>query len=275
MTNNMMKAAALMLTLFVGPSCATERDLAEAEVFVYRESAGSGIRYTYVVKNKSDAPITQLEIGFDYYTGAPELGGDPPVRIGSPSGWTGEVVTMEESSFHSVKWEAPEAAQAIQPGQMKIGFVVDAVSAQPTYVDSHWTVILDGSINAASSRIEQVQGPAPNVDTLPPLLSVSVTPARLWPPNKKLFSISANIVVNDETDPNPTVKLLSVSCNECSPEDITGAQIGIDDRVFQLRATRAGKGKDGRVYSIIYQAEDAAGNVVTATTLVTVPHDQR
>jgi hypothetical protein len=41
-----------------------------------------------------------------------------------------------------------------------------------------------------------------------------------------------------------------------------------------LRADRDGRGS-GRIYSIAMRCTDASGNVSTATTTVTVPHDQR
>ena len=55
--------------------------------------------------------------------------------------------------------------------------------------------------------------------------------------------------------------------------DISGANLGTDDRNVQLRAERAGGGS-GRVYTFVYRVTDAAGNSTDATATVTVPHDQ-
>ena len=42
----------------------------------------------------------------------------------------------------------------------------------------------------------------------------------------------------------------------------------------QLQASRRGQDQDGRHYSVALSAKDLAGNVGSASTSVTVPHDQ-
>jgi hypothetical protein len=57
--------------------------------------------------------------------------------------------------------------------------------------------------------------------------------------------------------------------------DIEGADIGTDDRSVLLRAERAGT-LIGRVYTLTYEAVDAAGNVSPPQSVtVTVAHDRR
>ena len=72
--------------------------------------------------------------------------------------------------------------------------------------------------------------------------------------------------------------LLSVTSNEAddglgdgdTAGDIQDATIGTDDRDVSLRAERSGTGT-GRVYTLTYQARDAAGNTSTAAVQVSVP----
>jgi hypothetical protein len=80
--------------------------------------------------------------------------------------------------------------------------------------------------------------------------------------------------VSDDADPNPSIKLVSITCNDaCNPaEDIQRAQLATDDREFDLRAERTGEGSS-RTYTITYSATDASGKSATATTTVVVPHD--
>lgn len=113
-------------------------------------------------------------------------------------------------------------------------------------------------------------------DTTPPTLQVSASPSTLWPLNNKLVTVTVAMSVSDDTDPRPSVKLLSVTCDDaCSPpHDIIGAALNTDDRSFQVRATRKGAGS-GRTYTITYAANDGSGNGTTTTTTVRVPHDQR
>jgi hypothetical protein len=116
---------------------------------------------------------------------------------------------------------------------------------------------------------------AEEADNTPPSPQVSASPASLWPPNHKLVPITVAVTVSDDTDPNPKVKLVSITCNDsCNPaQDIAGAALNTDDRAFQLAAWRTGSGS-GRTYTITYSATDASGNSTTTKTTVVVPHDQ-
>jgi hypothetical protein len=118
-------------------------------------------------------------------------------------------------------------------------------------------------------------------DVTPPSLTISLTPESLWPANHQLAAVNANVLVSDDTDPHPTVTLVSVTSSEPddglgdgdTANDIQGAAPGTDDREFLLRAERSGKG-GGRTYTVTYQARDAAGNTTTVSTQVSVPHDK-
>lgn len=119
-------------------------------------------------------------------------------------------------------------------------------------------------------------------DDTPPSLSVELTPDVLWPPNHKLVDVHATVTVTDDVDPNPTFVLSSIACSENgvsgagkSAEDcIDGADYDTPDVDFRLRAERSGR-RDGRLYEVVYRAQDASGNAATETLYVRVPHDQR
>jgi hypothetical protein len=113
------------------------------------------------------------------------------------------------------------------------------------------------------------------LDSTPPSLLVSALPLALWPPNHQLVPITVSVQVTDDQDPNPVVKLVSITCDDgCDlARDITGAAFGTDDRQFALRSERRGTGT-GRTYKITYSARDAAGNVATGETTVIIAHDQ-
>lgn len=254
------------------PVIAGGRDASLAEVHVYKENLADKTRYIYVVTNNGSSPITSIEIGFNYYLGEAEFQGANPQRIIAPQGWESRITNVEESDLYSIAWET--AVAPIQPGQMRTGFIVETSAEQSQFLNSHWTVTIDGPIFAASDSLVHINGPAP-VDTLPPIIHATADPARLWPPNGALKKITVSVVATDDTDASPMVKLLSVSCAECKPGDISGAEIGTDDREFFVRARRQGKNKMGRVYTATYQATDAAGNSATTTAEVVVPHDSR
>jgi hypothetical protein len=134
-----------------------------------------------------------------------------------------------------------------------------------------WREILEGF--PGSEAAEEARS---RIDSTPPTLQATASPAMLWPPNNKLLPVTVAVEVSDDTDPRPTVKLLSVTCDDAcnTQQDIVGAALNTDDRRFQLRATRKGGGS-GRTYTISYEARDAAGNVATTKTRVMIPHDQR
>jgi uncharacterized protein len=113
-------------------------------------------------------------------------------------------------------------------------------------------------------------------DAVPPLMSVSVTPNVLWPPNHQYVRVSANVWVSDNFDPSPSLRLVSVVSNEpdmgLGDGDMPNDIVIIDDFTFDLRAERSGMG-DGRVYTITYEATDSCGNSSLASATVTVPRD--
>jgi len=119
------------------------------------------------------------------------------------------------------------------------------------------------------------------VDTVAPTLSVSVSPSEIWPPNHKMATITASIVVADICDPAPVTRLIRITSNEPddangdghTTDDVQGAAFGTDDRIFMLRAERQGGG-NGRVYTITYGAEDHSGNATATQAIVKVPKSQ-
>jgi hypothetical protein len=115
-------------------------------------------------------------------------------------------------------------------------------------------------------------------DTTPPEAAVTLSPMEPWPPNHKLVTITASVEVNDVCDPEPAIRLVSITSNE--PDNGKGdgnttpdIQPGINDFSFQVRNERAGKG-DGRVYTVTYEVEDASGNVTTKQATVSVAKSQ-
>ena len=139
----------------------------------------------------------------------------------------------------------------------------------------HWTAVDDSGNQGTATQKVIIK------DTIPPVLTLSLSPTMLWPPNHKLVPITATITVTDVCDPHPTVKLVSIKSSEPdnglgdgdTTEDIQGAKFGTDDLSFLLRAERRGGGP-GRTYTVIYEATDASGNSSQNKATVTVPANQ-
>ena len=138
-----------------------------------------------------------------------------------------------------------------------------------------WTAIDESNNKGTATQTVKI------VDTTPPKLTLTLSPTTLWPPNHKLAQITASITVSDVCDPNPTVRVISITSNEPdnglgdgdTQEDIQEATLGTDDRTFLVRSERSGNG-NGRVYTVTYEASDASGNKTVRQATVTVSKSQ-
>ena len=116
-------------------------------------------------------------------------------------------------------------------------------------------------------------------DTLAPQLTVDLSRTVLSPPNHRMVPVRATVSVVDQCGP-ATFQLTSVTSNEPgdargradgkTARDIANVLPGTTDTRFLLRAERSTRGS-GRIYTVVYEATDDAGNTTTATGYVTVP----
>jgi hypothetical protein len=159
----------------------------------------------------------------------------------------------------------------------------DATSPTPTglFPLGVTTVQLTVTLETGESDTDSVDVEV--IDDTPPTITAKAVPSVLWPPDHKLRDVHVRIQVSDNCScgDDVSVTLVSATSSESddgngdgnTTDDIQGADIGSDDRDVQLRAERSGNG-NGRVYTLRYRAEDAAGNHSEAVARVSVPHDQ-
>jgi probable HAF family extracellular repeat protein len=110
-----------------------------------------------------------------------------------------------------------------------------------------------------------------NDATAPVISHAKAHPAILWPPNHKLVTVEVDVATKDNCDASPTCRIISITANEkTKPSDIqiTGALTA------KLAASKNANGK-GRLYSIVVQCTDAAGNSSTAKVCVIVPKSKK
>ena len=117
-----------------------------------------------------------------------------------------------------------------------------------------------------------------SIDFTAPTISASPSLPQLWPPNGKIIpdTISGQIAdggsgINLSTATFHVVDEYGV-VQPTGP--VTLQANGSYSFTLQLEASRLGEDSNGRSYQIVLNALDLAGNPVTASTTVLVPHDQ-
>ncbi|MGH7492262.1 MAG: Ig-like domain-containing protein [bacterium] len=121
------------------------------------------------------------------------------------------------------------------------------------------------------------------LDVVPPAITVAGSPATLWPPNHQYHTFAVADFITSVTDGGtPGLSLADVfivSATSDEPENGNDDGNTTDDIVIvncqtvQFRGERQDNG-NGRVYTIHVAAEDASGNVGTASFQVKVPVTQ-
>jgi hypothetical protein len=276
-----MKTISLFATLLcTGMLAGSAAAAPRVQVKMSRDVRPTGVTYHYRVINSASRPITGVYVGRDYYHGVMELkqfpigwdfyNGTPSTSATAPAGWVPLLSVEEENDVHWLSWTT--SSNPIQPGGIASGFSVTVPAADPAYETGHWTVVYDNSTIDSDLLTQDDNAPPP--DTLPPTLTVSLSPDSIWPPNGKMVTVTATITATDNMDPHPAVRLVSITTNEGAADDIAGATFGTDDRQFQVRARRTGEQKEGREYRVTYSATDAAGNATTVMKIVRIPHDE-
>jgi len=148
----------------------------------------------------------------------------------------------------------------------------------------HTTIVpgakIDYLVNYSSVPGSQIT--ATPLDTTPPVITLSPSPATLWPPNGKMVPVVLTGTITDDepggtgVNPNTVSFKVTDSDGEVEPSGPLSLQSNGNYSVtIFLQASRNGSDANGRSYKINVCAEDNAGNQAAAATAVTVPHDQR
>ncbi len=112
--------------------------------------------------------------------------------------------------------------------------------------------------------------------TAPTITSLSTNAPTLWPPNHKMVAVTVSATATDLVGVT-SLKIISATSNE--PDNGLGDGDTANDiqitgnLALNLRAERGGGGS-GRIYTIVVEARDLAGNASTRAVTVLVPHSQ-
>lgn len=304
-----------MLACLIACAAFSTAQAAQPQITVqsHARHVGTNTVYTYRVTNQGPDPLFRFTIGC-ICTDAEDTNDQPQLVIfpidyvfrnncgessscgntskdsyTAPTGWYGVVAFYEGTGFFSFDFDTEwKSGVSLLPGYSATFSIVtptrgedfsDHPLGNAYFYDKNKRGYLTGHYsyreNLPSGDNRVVSYPMQLIDQVPPTLSVTLSPATLWPPDNKPVPIAATVTVKDDYDPEPEIKLESITANETlDGNDIQDAQIGTDDRQFSLAAKRAGNNMAGRIYTVTYSATDASGNKATASATVTVPHDQ-
>lgn len=118
--------------------------------------------------------------------------------------------------------------------------------SQPVTLSVYGVHTLEYKSTDQAGNEEAVKSLSLKLDNVAPQLSVSLDKTTLWPANKKLVSVTANVYAWDEISQISSIVLTSITSNEkLQNDDIQDARYGMFDTSFSLRAERNGEALGG------------------------------
>jgi uncharacterized membrane protein len=113
------------------------------------------------------------------------------------------------------------------------------------------------------------------VDTSPPVITVSASPAILSPPNGRLVTVTVSGTITDGSGGSGVQASTYQIVDEYGQIQPSGSVPPSSDGRYaftvELQASRRGNDQNGRQYRIAVSATDNAGNPAGASTIATVP----
>lgn len=285
-------------------------------VKTWGEHRAGNIVYYHEVTNNSRRSIGTIDVGLDTdvtehfpENGTREVGelnfilpinsgtgvdGEPdmnPAAVSGPAGWTAKLIPMEGGGMF-LTWYRPAypggaltSGQTYRfsvtvPGKIDDDFLIRNFSVRLSELSEppSGAAYLSGHFSMHFTDVGHpliYNGQMELIDKAAPSLSVTLTPSQ-FQENDKLMPIVATLTVKDDYDPQPEIRLESITANEVvEAGDIRGALYGQDVRRFSLKADIEREALPSRIYTITYSATDASGNKATASATVTVKREER
>lgn len=204
-----------------------------------------------------------------------------PANPGGSHGWDISDVHLSVSATDAPGGSGVAHTRCVlDPARAPVRF--DDLPSECPYLGADLDVSSDGrhALYAASiDRDGNAEAPTRadfKIDKTPPTVTCGSTPTTLWPRNHKLVDVHTQVSVLDALSGAASFALQSVTSNQPDqanpgdrPQDIQGWIVATADTDGQLRAETSGS--EPRVYSMLQQGSDQAGNTAVCTMVVTVP----
>lgn len=239
--------------------------------------------YAYVASSFSDA-LEIIDLGLNLDSTPPSVIVSFPAPDGN-NGWfinapvTGSVTTNDPSDVASISCTGADVSDL---SGINTPTATASLSVIGEGTHNIYCTATDGLGNSGAES-GSVNTATVNIDTVPPqIVSLSVSPNTIWPPNHKMVDVTISGSASDILSGVTSVK--GEIADEYSTLNIPpvarvftatpGAPVSFSLPV-KLEAWRNGNDPDGRVYAIHVTTTDEAGNTVISESTVLVPHDKR
>jgi uncharacterized membrane protein len=152
--------------------------------------------------------------------------------------------------------------------------VPGALFAQPNGINTAGQIV--GWFNDGTRPLGFVATPA-GVDTSPPVITITASPATLSPPNGRLVPVTVSGTITDEPfrfGLNSAAYQVMDEYGQVQPSG--SVPLGMNGQytfTVALQASRRGNDPDGWHYMIAVSAKDLAGNLGGSSATVTVPRN--
>jgi glycosidase len=155
---------------------------------------------------------------------------------------------------------------------------VVAASSASTQISGEGTNSVNLRALDNAGNISSLVSQPVNIDLTPPAVNVSASPSSIWPPNGRMVTVTVSGTITDTlsgVDTSTAAFAVVDEYGNVNPNGlVTLGPGGNYTFTVSLQASRNGNDLDGRQYMITVSAKDLAGNLGSAATTVTVPHDQ-
>ncbi|KAF0190396.1 MAG: hypothetical protein FD165_2720 [Gammaproteobacteria bacterium] len=140
------------------------------------------------------------------------------------------------------------------------------------------TLMFDLAVNdgVLTSGIDTVNITVQNINDPPLCQLAQVGPGVLWPPNHKLIAVSISGISDPDND-GVTLNVTGVTQDEPTNglgDGDTSPDAAVQGDTVLLRAERSGTG-NGRVYRVLFTADDGKSGNCSGSVTVNVPHSKK
>ena len=195
------------------------------------------------------------------------------------NGWANENVEVTLLALDNQGGSGVESVTYFAAGAQTIASTTINDDQTTFTINQEGTTVVHFFATDVAGNVETEQTVTVRIDKTEPTVTVRADPKKLWPPNKRTVTVTVTGQISDElsgVDFSSGGYVLIDEYGDANTEgDITINENGTYRFTVDVVASRKGRDKNGRTYTIKVSALDEAGNSTTTTTTVVVPHDKR